>query len=123
MTTLAPCLYPEKSMARLFTNASWSFCPPVTLAKGALSNVEGNLDTSVKSLAGILPSRTWYWSTAVRALGFRDSSADRGFLAMSLEKASLEGAKMVTFWTVDSAEMTSGTVWRRPSSESAAYSP
>ena len=50
----------------------------------------------------------------MRSLGFLVSSADLGFLAINLAKASFDGARMVTFCATDNVWTTSGTVWRRP---------
>jgi hypothetical protein len=67
----------------------------------------------VKAEDGTLPFRTWYCRTAVR----REGSAERACpveVLRILEKASLEGARIVIPCAEERAETRAGCVARRP---------
>lgn len=107
------CLKPESIVAAPSAVTRPTLWPPVTLANGAPSKVEGNCGVAEKSLDRNLPTNTWYCSTPAKALGLVISSADFGFLARRSAKAVSDGARTVTFWAVESAWTTSGTRARR----------
>jgi len=95
VVTVLFCFKPEKISTDFPESIPMTTWPPVTFAKEALVRRVGrNCAVVVKAEPGTVPLRTWYCRRAVTIEG-SFARAMPAVVERSLEKASLEGARIV----------------------------
>lgn len=67
----------------------------------------------LRAVDGCAPTRTWYWRRAVSMPGSLEADCPAG-VERNLEKASLDGARMVMLRALVRLLVSSGWFWRRP---------